>query len=747
LYNQYKQYGNRIDTKNLINKRSTQIALPNREKSLNDMEALTEEVTEEVKKLLQQKEDEWPQTLQVMQQKLDKLQQELIKKNEELSELKGTAEPEVHEAEIELKQLSLRVDRARMEVYYTDVYKNETKIKRVDDEEYLKALNEEVTAHVLFTQATNGRKIIYEEALEELIQSATNGTCPPDRAKRAAQAANMIQPDFSHFKDSGEMFLQQIVYSPIAEMFCAFSTLYCADKKVICAHALSCHENGIEENIQYTASCLPDAALRLVKGFCLIAMMELKCDDTGDPYERDFYRCVLMTSMSVMAIADYLVVKENQKIDDIDIAIPFIQGNYDQVELYVMRLHEGYLKIHFITAASFWDAVPNISEKLDLLAQLAVILAWIVETTHAYRRGMLLYFRENCKSSAGAFNRNVLTDESSQKSASTSNPRNSGSKKRTLKGETTNTTSPGDNANAAKIAASRLGLIQGLDYIFPRMRELVMFDDGQPQTQREADFNFYQQESPYFFKGIHKSEQGSTSNAVFCKVWREGDRHTKRKHVEEEIRFYKRANANDVPSPCVIDSLTALDVKCMTCLDKNTASTYHVLVTQYHRNDAVDENDLMVFVLSLIRAVQKLHSIGILHCDIKPNNTLWDAIQKKVLLIDFEHAQEEVNAQWYTTTRKYEAPEISSGNPHTRKSDAYSVGKTVDAVIKEFHSRVAQGILDVVASLLIESDSERISLVEAERQLDLNGRSCDVITVTGSNCYSTKRSRVEVSSQ
>jgi Protein kinase domain len=695
------------------------------------------EPTEEVKKLLQQKQDEWQHEWQhECQQKLDKLQQEL-------SELKVMAAPEeIQKPEILIElQLPLRADREKMKVYYIDDNKNETKIEVVKDIRYLEKLNQDVSDCKLLRETNDGRKIIDEEALKKLIESATTGTCPLGRAVRAAQIANTIQPKFIEFKDRGEMFLQQVVYSPIAELFCAFSESYCADTKVQCAHALYCHEDNIKRNIQYSASCLPDAALRLVEGFYLTAMMELKCDGNGVPYERDFYRCALMTSMSVMAISDYLVKEENQKIEDIDIAIPFIQGNYYQATLYVMRLQgEGSPKIHRITGTSFWD-VPNKSEKLDLLAQLAVILARIVQTIVPYQINMEDYFRRKYDSKANQLS-NALPNPSSQKSSSR-NSGNKSSKKRTLEGETTNTTSPGDNENAAKIAASRLGLIQCLEYIFPRMRELVMFDDDTPHCQRESDFNFYQQESPYFFKGIDKREQSSTNNAVFCKVWREGDRHTSRKNVEEEICFYKRANANDVPSPCVINSLTALDVKCRTHLDKSTTSTYHVLVTQYHQNDVVDENDITVFALSLIRAVQKLHSIGILHCDIKPSNVLWDGTEKRVLLIDFEHAQEEVNAQSYTATRKYEAPEITLGNPHSRKSDAYSVGKTLESEIKKFHSPVAQNILDVVASLLMVSDSERLSLMEAETQLELIGPSYDVVTVTNRNCSSTKRSREE----
>ena len=166
------------------------------------------------------------------------------------------------------------------------------------------------------------------------------------------------------------------------------------------------------------------------------------------------------------------------------------------------------------------------------------------------------------------------------------------------------------------------------------------------------------------------------------------------------------------------------------------------MVTQYYHNDAVEESDILVFALSLVRAVQKLHSIGILHCDIKPSNILWDATLKIVRLIDFEHAQDEANARWYTSTTKYEAPEITLEKPHTRKSDAYSIGKTLESMIEALKKPMARDIAAVLTSLLITSDTKRMTLEEAEQQLEKIslGTKRNVLTgPAGSNCLSTKR--------
>jgi serine/threonine protein kinase len=106
-----------------------------------------------------------------------------------------------------------------------------------------------------------------------------------------------------------------------------------------------------------------------------------------------------------------------------------------------------------------------------------------------------------------------------------------------------------------------------------------------------------------------------------------------------------------------------------------------MLVTTFEKSTDIMVDDLLWYSISLIAAVVKLHKIGILHCDIKPSNVLWIAEKREVMLIDFGHAQKETAARSYPATKKYQAPEISQGDVHTRKSDAYSVGKTLEEAL------------------------------------------------------------------
>lgn len=53
----------------------------------------------------------------------------------------------------------------------------------------------------------------------------------------------------------------------------------------------------------------------------------------------------------------------------------------------------------------------------------------------------------------------------------------------------------------------------------------------------------------------------------------------------------------------------------------------------------MDANELALYVKNLLKALNRVHSFGIIHRDVKPNNFLYDRKNKKFLLIDFGLAQ------------------------------------------------------------------------------------------------------------
>jgi serine/threonine protein kinase len=111
---------------------------------------------------------------------------------------------------------------------------------------------------------------------------------------------------------------------------------------------------------------------------------------------------------------------------------------------------------------------------------------------------------------------------------------------------------------------------------------------------------------------------------------------------------------------------------------EHEGSIYHRLAMRRLADDPVLPQDLEAYAASLVRAVLRLHGAGILHCDIKPSNVVWNAASRGAYLVDFGHAQREASAEAYTGTHGYTDPRVArKQEPHSRRSDAYSVGKTI----------------------------------------------------------------------
>jgi Protein kinase domain len=525
---------------------------------------------------------------------------------------------------------------------------------------------------------------------------------------------NLFQPQIDLCRDSGETFLQQSVYSPIAELFCcANPDLYCADKIVHCAHAVFC-KNKENNVVQHSVSCLPDGAMRLSKSFYVLAMMELKA--FGEDQTKDKFRCILMSTMSLLSIREYGKLASKDAAWMNSVAIPFVVGCHNSADLYVTRMKgpEGAQRPNVLLLKSILmtdddtEGKHITEEKLDFMVMLAVLIARVVCATRGIAERMETELKRSDKRDVRRNLDNCITQTTGTKRTS-----EGGRKPASGGAQEGADVEPDDCENAAMKVASWNGQVQELRSLRTRMPALILCDDE--SVQRRSEMEYYQQQSPFYFQGVVPE---STKSLVFCKVWREGDPRTNRKNILDKMKFYKQANSAGVPSPKVVDHLTAMDVDCFTTLGgTKTPARYHILVTEYHRNDDVDENDVLIFALSLVRAVAKLHAIGLLHCDIKPSNVLWDAHKKQAVLVDFGHAQNAANAIWYEATKKYEAPEISHSLPHSEKSDAYCTGKTLAVIANAVKKPFAVEIMPVIEFLLLEAPDERWSVEKAEEML------------------------------
>jgi Protein kinase domain len=533
----------------------------------------------------------------------------------------------------------------------------------------------------------------------------------------AAKLANLQISSMRGFKACGEMLLQQVIFSGIAALFFAFRpSLYCADQSVTAFHGIQNLSNVGMEPGQHSAACKPDGAIRLSEKYYAIAMMELKAENNDTDPMRDPYKCILMTSMALFAIDQVRMEKK----DDMTVktALPFVIGKHDRATLYVTRFvgeSNGKQPVVQQLVDLHFGAAPT-TDKSNFMATLAILLADIV--TICNRLDIALD-----DSFAPLDSLNIPPNAIPATRAKSAEPKTKKAKPNKEKGSTksearsVDRSAPASRENAAMLAASRNGQLEGLHYPWPRP---IHYDiDASAEEYIQRLWGHYQQRSPFYFAGI----DSNTKSAVFCKVWQEGDPRTVRENIDKEVEFLKLAAQSGVPTVAMLEGLTAMDVLCRSGL-KGEADVYHVLVMPHHREDPVEVPDLFHYGLLLVRAVNKLHSIGVLHCDIKPGNVMWDSQEKVVRLVDYGHAQFEVNAKAYPATEGFQAPESEGGEPHTRMSDGFAVGKTLlwaikatGIVDKSGHSDHVLCLEAVAQALAHDAISARMSLEEAEIRL------------------------------
>jgi len=443
----------------------------------------------------------------------------------------------------------------------------------------------------------------------------------------------------------------------------------------------------------------PDAAITFYDSYYVIAMMVMKAE--LDRSEEDVVRSVIITGLSALALKEALddVVEQGGTVGPYPLYFPFVIGQKCVATLYATRLNQdGTINLVEICEAMMTGSLSH-HAKIDLFAVLCLLLS---ETATAVASDRVDFWKSQRLIYEKIKNLSSIIKSKSKSGATTK----SGSTSQEAEQERQVQSNPEAESRARRVA-SQHGRVQELR--FPWLRIVQLFD------QSNDDSN-HQLESPFYFTG-RIADLGA---AVFCKVWREGDRRTKRQRIGEEIEFLRMANKLGVSSPKVIEELTNLDV--IYTSKQNATEKYHILVTQKLPQDKVKQNDVLEYALSLIRAVRALHDAGILHCDLKPDNVAWDSVRRQVFLLDFGHAQNVKEANSYLGTRGYTAPEVLDRKPHDMASDVYSVGKTLDSVVDESNlGGDMDGPLAVVKSIIQhlthDNPTLRLTLKEAEQKL------------------------------
>jgi dual specificity protein kinase YAK1 len=100
-------------------------------------------------------------------------------------------------------------------------------------------------------------------------------------------------------------------------------------------------------------------------------------------------------------------------------------------------------------------------------------------------------------------------------------------------------------------------------------------------------------------------------------------------------------------------------------------------ITKILRYQGMQFQDVRVVLKQILEGLTELHKLGIIHCDLKPENVLVaDLFSYRVKIIDFGSAVTKTmnSSHFYVQSRFYRAPEVILGIPYSSAIDIWSFG-------------------------------------------------------------------------
>lgn len=116
---------------------------------------------------------------------------------------------------------------------------------------------------------------------------------------------------------------------------------------------------------------------------------------------------------------------------------------------------------------------------------------------------------------------------------------------------------------------------------------------------------------------------------------------------------------------------TALPVKGFLVMKLYTCN-----LVKHLQNSEITISQRIKYAYQMLQAVKVLQTIGITHCDIKPDNFLYDKDTDEVVLADFGLACIERRRK-HAVTRWYRPPEIEHKRKYDTKVDSFSIGCSI----------------------------------------------------------------------
>lgn len=177
------------------------------------------------------------------------------------------------------------------------------------------------------------------------------------------------------------------------------------------------------------------------------------------------------------------------------------------------------------------------------------------------------------------------------------------------------------------------------------------------------------------FGEVFKCLDRETNIEVAIKIIRNEKNY--RESGDQELTFLNELSEIALESQeNIVKLLDSFEFKGHLCLVFELLSANLFEIINDNQNQGLQVKDVKVIVRQIVQALQFMHSLKMIHCDIKPDNVmLKDKKENLVKIIDFgSSCKESRRFLEYVQNRNYRAPEIVFDIDYTKAIDIWSLG-------------------------------------------------------------------------